>query len=153
MCLLSTWGFPARVRISQATEVFLVSSCIFSLPNHKTHLLGFRLGFAYKSLGFKTQQKFTHHNTLHQKMSSSIGFSALSRKLYRSLLSTPSPYRHLLPLHFSTTNPLSDSDESTLPDSPPPPDSTQQQQQQRVFDRPLENGLDVGIYRVLKIQF
>ena len=86
-------------------------------------------------------------------MSSSSGFTSISRKLYRSLLSARNPYKLNLPRHFSTTNPLSDSDESSLPDSDTSPDSSseQQQQQQKFFDRPLENGLDVGIYRAILV--
>ncbi|MED6196968.1 hypothetical protein PIB30_052271 [Stylosanthes scabra] len=91
-------------------------------------------------------------------MTTSTGFTAISRRLYRSLLSARSPYHYLrkLPRHFSTTNPLSDSDESSIADSDASPDSSseqqhQQQQRQKFIDRPLEGGLDVGIYRAILV--
>ncbi|MED6192259.1 hypothetical protein PIB30_008463 [Stylosanthes scabra] len=89
-------------------------------------------------------------------MSTSTGFTAISRRLYCSLLSARNPSHHLrnLPRHFSTTNPLSDSDESSHPDSDASPDSPseqQQQQQPKFSDRPLENGLDAGIYRAILV--
>lgn len=72
--------------------------------------------------------------------------SNLSRRLYRSLFWNPRrPHRHLSELQFCSTNhlPLSDSDT---------PLQEQEQEQQRVIlDRPLENGLDPGIYRAILV--
>ncbi|XP_061365201.1 single-stranded DNA-binding protein, mitochondrial [Gastrolobium bilobum] len=69
-------------------------------------------------------------------LSSKLGM--LSRRVHRSLVSIRNPH-HQLQLHFST-NTISDSDT----------DSTSTQQGERViFDRPLENGLDAGIYRAI----
>jgi len=72
-------------------------------------------------------------------MSSSM--MTLSRRLYCSLLRTPNAYRH-----FSTDH-LFDSDEADSAPDPPAPDAVQEEEK-FVIDRPLENGLDVGIYRV-----
>ncbi|XP_057421691.1 single-stranded DNA-binding protein, mitochondrial [Lotus japonicus] len=78
-------------------------------------------------------------------MRTSMG--TLSRTLHRSLLSTLNPNHHL-PRHFSTTL-LSDSEDSPHGgDSPSPPPS---QTERTIFDRPLENGLDVGIYRAILV--
>ncbi|XP_014507517.1 single-stranded DNA-binding protein, mitochondrial [Vigna radiata var. radiata] len=80
-------------------------------------------------------------------MSSSM--VTLSRSLYRSLLRTPNTYHHLLPLHFSTDL-VSDSDEADSPPDSPSPDPAQGEQR-IVADRPLENGLDIGIYRAILV--
>ncbi|TKY54952.1 Single-stranded DNA-binding protein [Spatholobus suberectus] len=74
-------------------------------------------------------------------MSSSM--VTLSRRLYRSLLRTPNAHRQL-PLHFSTDH-LSDTDEANSPS----PDAAQGERV--IFDRPLEDGLDVGIYRAILV--
>ncbi|GMY15396.1 single-stranded DNA-binding protein, mitochondrial [Fagus crenata] len=93
--------------------------------------------------------------------------ATLSRRLCRSLLSTHNPK----PSHFLSSVSLystdsdhhesaaSDSDELEPPpaldsdlDSVPPQDSTNPKQQERiVYDRPLENGLDVGIYKAIVV--
>ncbi|KAK7265033.1 hypothetical protein RJT34_32649 [Clitoria ternatea] len=73
----------------------------------------------------------------------------LSRRLYRFVFPTPKPYNHHLPLHLSTTNEsLSDSDDpDSVPDSPSP-----EPREQRVLsDRPLENGVDAGIYKAILV--
>ncbi|CAJ1944332.1 unnamed protein product [Sphenostylis stenocarpa] len=81
-------------------------------------------------------------------MSSSM--VTLSRSLYRSLLRTPNAYHHL-PLHFSTDH-ISDLDEAdSLPDSPAPAPDAAQGEERIIGDRPLENGLDSGIYRAILI--
>jgi len=69
--------------------------------------------------------------------------------LYRSLLSTPPPplhhHRHI-PLRFcTTTTSLSDSDDADSAAPSPSPEQTER----TFFDRPLENGLDPGVYRVI----
>lgn len=80
-------------------------------------------------------------------MSSSM--VTLSRTLYRSLLRTPNAY-HQLPLHFSTDL-VSDSEEPDSPPDSPAPDAAQGEEK-NIVDRPLENGLDTGIYRVFPFQ-
>lgn len=72
--------------------------------------------------------------------------------MYRSLLRTSNAYHHHLPLHFSTDN-LSDADESdSVPDSPSPDAVAAAPQGEKVLgDRPLENGLDTGIYRAILV--
>ncbi|KAG5027866.1 hypothetical protein AAZX31_05G013800 [Glycine max] len=75
-------------------------------------------------------------------MSSSM--MTLSRRLYCSLLRTPNAYRH-----FSTDH-LFDSDEADSAPDPPAPDAVQEEEK-FVIDRPLENGLDVGIYRAILV--
>ncbi|KAL9326298.1 hypothetical protein ACSQ67_006943 [Phaseolus vulgaris] len=79
-------------------------------------------------------------------MSSSM--VTLSRSLYRSLLRTPNAYHHL-PLHFSTDL-ISDSDEADSPPDSPAPDAALGEER-IVADRPLENGLDIGIYRAILV--
>ncbi|KAK7330213.1 hypothetical protein VNO77_24400 [Canavalia gladiata] len=72
--------------------------------------------------------------------------ATLSRRFYRSLLSTPNPY-HQLPLYFSTTtsNDLSDTEEAESA-------SAESEQKERIgYDRPLENGLDVGVYKAILV--
>ncbi|WVZ10207.1 hypothetical protein V8G54_014737 [Vigna mungo] len=80
-------------------------------------------------------------------MSSSM--VTFSRSLYRSLLRTPNTYHHLLPLHFSTDL-VSDADEADSPPDSPSPDPAQGEQRIGA-DRPLENGLDIGIYRAILV--
>lgn len=93
--------------------------------------------------------------------------ATLSRRLCRSLLSThnPKPSHFLSSVSLYSTNShhhesaASDSDELEPPpaldsdlDSVPPQDSTNPKQQERiVYDRPLENGLDVGIYKAIVV--
>ncbi|XP_027330211.1 single-stranded DNA-binding protein, mitochondrial [Abrus precatorius] len=80
--------------------------------------------------------------------------STVSRRLYlyRSLVSTPKTCHHL-PLHFCTTSLISDSDEPDSPlDSPPDSASPSADRSERIFyDRPLENGLDAGIYKAILV--
>ncbi|RDX78050.1 Single-stranded DNA-binding protein, mitochondrial, partial [Mucuna pruriens] len=80
-------------------------------------------------------------------MSSSM--ITLSRRLHRSLLGTPNGY-HQLPLHFST-NHISDSEEVDSPSPSPSPSPDAVEGERVIFDRPLENGLDVGIYRAILV--
>lgn len=73
--------------------------------------------------------------------------SNLSRRLYRTLFWNPrKPHQHLSQLQFCSSLPLSDSD---------PPLQEQEQEQEEpqrvIFDRPLENGLDPGIYRAILV--
>lgn len=76
---------------------------------------------------------------------------SLSRRLYRSILSNPrTPYNNLSSIPFSKKFSSSHSDD-TEPEPEPESHSlpSSQSTQQRPFtDRPLENGLDVGIYKV-----
>jgi len=69
--------------------------------------------------------------------------------LYRSLLSTPPlplhHHRHI-PLRFCTTTSLPDSDDADSAAPSPSPEQTER----TFFDRPLENGLDPGVYRVIQ---
>jgi hypothetical protein len=85
-------------------------------------------------------------------MQNSIGMGrfsiSLSRttSLCRSFLSTPAPLHHI-PLHFcTTTTPFSDSNEAESAAPSPSPEQTER----TFYDRPLENGLDPGIYRVIQ---
>lgn len=86
--------------------------------------------------------------------------AVLSRRLCRSLLSNPRPshFCHQLSTPFCTTHLPShkasdseDSDasssdsESAIPQSASSKDSNQQRS---LYDQPLENGLDMGIYKV-----
>ncbi|KAI9088460.1 hypothetical protein K1719_029909 [Acacia pycnantha] len=96
-------------------------------------------------------------------MSNSVTF--LSRRLYRSLLSIPSTPFHLSQ-HFCTNHPSSDhqddinlvelplnsdidapSTHSSSPDSSSPDSNNQRV----VYDRPLENGLDAGVYKAILV--
>lgn len=80
-------------------------------------------------------------------------FTSLSRTLlYRSLLSSSSssfrnPNPFLSSLHFSTTSPPPAGDDpvSDEPDSTPNPNPNPQ------FNRPLENGLDPGVYKAIMV--
>ncbi|GMI95306.1 Mitochondrial single-stranded binding protein 2 [Hibiscus trionum] len=80
-----------------------------------------------------------------------------SRRVYRSLLSNPKTPKLSLP--FCTTTPLSSSDETSdsgsdpFPDSPSPQSSTPSESttQRRFYSRPLENGLDTGIYKAILV--
>lgn len=83
--------------------------------------------------------------------------SSLCTRIYRSFLSTNPIANHhkslLISLHhFSTEIPSgSDSDSTVAPELDPDPlsQSSDSNSRQREFgDRPLENGLDVGVYRV-----
>lgn len=87
--------------------------------------------------------------------------ATLSRRLHRLLLSNPKacqfsiPFSTYLSSHESSdsssdSDSVSDSDKLTvdpIADSPP----TDTTQNRMVVDRPLENGLDVGIYKVYSI--
>lgn len=84
--------------------------------------------------------------------------AALTRRLYRSLLlntkfsQSPKPFSTSNFFSSSSSHVDSDLDESALhSDADPVPDSSSTQnsgQQRESFDRPLENGLDAGIYKV-----
>jgi hypothetical protein len=91
-----------------------------------------------------------------KKMANSV--ATLSRRLCRSLLPNAKPASHYLSsMSFSTDN-LSDLDEfekaalNSDPDSDPPlsqqSSPSQPPKERIVYDHPLENGLDVGIYKV-----
>ncbi|GAU19035.1 hypothetical protein TSUD_193730 [Trifolium subterraneum] len=75
---------------------------------------------------------------------------SLSRtaSLYRSFLSTPALLHHI-PLRFctTTTTPFSDSNEAESAAPSPSPEQTER----TFYDRPLENGLDPGIYRAILV--
>lgn len=83
--------------------------------------------------------------------------AALTRRFYRSLLLNPkfseSPKPFFTSNIFSSSSRVdSDLDESAIhSDADPLPDSSSTQnsgQQRESFDRPLENGLDPGIFKV-----
>ncbi|KAE8124999.1 hypothetical protein FH972_019837 [Carpinus fangiana] len=87
--------------------------------------------------------------------------ATLSRRLCRSLLPNAKPASHYLSsMSFSTDN-LSDLDESEKaalnsdPDSDPPlsqqSSPSQPPKERIVYDYPLENGLDVGIYKAILV--
>ncbi|XP_019439339.1 PREDICTED: single-stranded DNA-binding protein, mitochondrial [Lupinus angustifolius] len=82
-------------------------------------------------------------------MRSSI--SNVSSRFYRTVFSHHHFCTTTTATTTATTNFLShyDSDPDSPP--PPPPDSTQQHDQKPFFDRPLENGLDPGIYRAILV--
>ncbi|CAI8584344.1 unnamed protein product [Vicia faba] len=69
--------------------------------------------------------------------------------LFRSLLSTPTlHHHHHIPLRFcTTTNPPSDLDDADSATPSPSPEPTER----AFYDRPLENGLDPGIYRAILV--
>ncbi|XP_076915475.1 single-stranded DNA-binding protein, mitochondrial-like [Bidens hawaiensis] len=78
--------------------------------------------------------------------------STLCRRIYHSFqLKNPNFNQHkslLVPVHRFSTDSTSDSDS----DSPPLPQSTDSSSRQRSpVDRPLENGLDAGIYKAILI--
>ena len=72
MCLLSTWGFPARVRISQATFFFFFFT-LFSFPIPK--------GALSLSLSLNTRLTFYYFGLLFLSLSSSF-FTLLSLSSY-----------------------------------------------------------------------
>ncbi|KAJ7956567.1 Single-stranded DNA-binding protein, mitochondrial [Quillaja saponaria] len=88
--------------------------------------------------------------------------SMLSRRLCRSVLSNPRFSYHKLSMPFSTdqlsSREDSDPDEFVLkpdidsaPDSVTSESSSEPSSQRAIFDRPLENGLDVGIYKAIVV--
>nr|KJB07858.1 hypothetical protein B456_001G048000 [Gossypium raimondii] len=82
----------------------------------------------------------------------------LSRRVYRSLLCNPRTSQLSMP--FCTTTPISSSAETSDSDSDPFPDLPSSQSstplesakdsntKSRLYDCPLENGFDTGIYKV-----
>ncbi|GMQ11170.1 hypothetical protein CsSME_00053919 [Camellia sinensis var. sinensis] len=92
-------------------------------------------------------------------MSSSM--ASISRRLYRSLFTNPSS--HFSIRFCSTLSSPQTPDDSTIepdpntesdsasPSSPSPSSSSNSTQRQTFFDRPLENGLDVGIYKAILV--
>ncbi|XP_059641346.1 single-stranded DNA-binding protein, mitochondrial [Cornus florida] len=85
--------------------------------------------------------------------------SSLSRTLYRSLLSNPTRLSHLSKpfctiLSSAETSDLDDPtigpepESESLSSDTPSPDQTQQR---TIYDRPLENGIDVGIYKAILV--
>ncbi|KAL4584181.1 hypothetical protein LXL04_008773 [Taraxacum kok-saghyz] len=86
--------------------------------------------------------------------------SSLCTRIYRSFLSANPITNHhqslLISLHHFSTETSSESDsDSTIhpkPESDPLPQSPDSNARQRDFgDRPLENGLDIGVYRAILI--
>lgn len=83
--------------------------------------------------------------------------AALSRRLFCSLLSNPKPSHNCHKL-FCTTGQSSqhaseaEESDSSSPDSesaiPNSSSSNDSNQQRSIYDRPIEGGLDVGIYKV-----
>ncbi|CAK8563317.1 unnamed protein product [Lathyrus sativus] len=83
-------------------------------------------------------------------MPNSIGMGlSKTTTLFRSLLSTPTlHHHHHIPLRFcTTTNSPSDSDDAHSATLSPSPEQTER----TFYDRPLENGLDPGIYRAILV--
>lgn len=70
----------------------------------------------------------------------------LSRRLHRSLLRTPNAYHR----HFSTDH-LSDADNADSPAPSADADADAAQGERVFIDRPLEDGLDSGIYRAILV--
>ncbi|XP_044476468.1 single-stranded DNA-binding protein, mitochondrial [Mangifera indica] len=88
--------------------------------------------------------------------------AVLSRRLFRSLLSNSnisSVYRPFCTSNISSSHPISDSGESPVnsdanpvPESSSPTSSTRGSGETRqAYNRPLENGLDVGIYKAILV--
>ncbi|XVF49334.1 hypothetical protein PTKIN_Ptkin04bG0003100 [Pterospermum kingtungense] len=87
--------------------------------------------------------------------------ATLSRRMYRSLLSNPQIPRLSVPFCTSTNLTSSaegsDSESDSFPDSPPSQSSTPSESakdsttQKRLFDRQLENGLDMGVYKAILV--
>ncbi|XP_022737880.1 single-stranded DNA-binding protein, mitochondrial [Durio zibethinus] len=87
----------------------------------------------------------------------------LSRRFYRSLLSNPKIPQLSVSFCTTTTTTLSsaaespDSDIDSIPDSLPSEPSTPSESakdsntQKRLYDRQLENGLDMGIYKAILV--
>uniref|UniRef100_A0A5B6YRM0 Single-stranded DNA-binding protein n=1 Tax=Davidia involucrata TaxID=16924 RepID=A0A5B6YRM0_DAVIN len=84
--------------------------------------------------------------------------SSLSRRLYRLLLSNPKPSHLSVPFctNISSAETSSHSDDSTLAPDPESDSvslssSSSSTQQRTVYNQPLENGLDVGIYKAILV--
>ncbi|KAF5468967.1 hypothetical protein F2P56_013074 [Juglans regia] len=93
-------------------------------------------------------------------MANSMG--TLSRRLWRSLLSNSRPSSHYLSAksmcttgtgHLSSDEASSESEPDSVPPLPQQSSPSQESdpQQRMVYDRPLENGLDVGIYKAIVV--
>ncbi|XP_040997626.1 single-stranded DNA-binding protein, mitochondrial [Juglans microcarpa x Juglans regia] len=93
-------------------------------------------------------------------MANSMG--TLSRRLWRSLLSNSRPSSHYLSAksmcttgtgHLSSDEAASESETDSVPPLPQQSSPSQESdpQQRMVYDRPLENGLDVGIYKAIVV--
>ncbi|KAB1213182.1 Single-stranded DNA-binding protein, mitochondrial [Morella rubra] len=94
-------------------------------------------------------------------MANSMG--SLSRRLCRSVLSNPKPSSQFLSSmsfcttgtgHLSSPEAASDSELDSVPPLPEQSSPSQDfdpQPQRIVYDRPLENGLDVGIYKAIVV--
>ncbi|XVE56354.1 hypothetical protein DITRI_Ditri04bG0002700 [Diplodiscus trichospermus] len=89
--------------------------------------------------------------------------ATLSRRVFRSLLSNPKTQQLSMPFCTNTTTTLSssaegsESDMDSISDSPPSQSSTpsesaeESNSERRLYDRPLENGLDTGIYKAILV--
>lgn len=110
-------------------------------------------------LGFKqTYRPILLSRSSRKEMANSMG--SLSRRLCRSVLSNPKPSSQFLSSmsfcttgtgHLSSPEAASDSELDLVPPLPEQSSPSQDfdpQPQRIVYDRPLENGLDVGIYKV-----
>ncbi|KAE8735013.1 hypothetical protein F3Y22_tig00000510pilonHSYRG00008 [Hibiscus syriacus] len=78
----------------------------------------------------------------------------LSTRVYRSLFSNPQTPKLSMPFCTTTTtsSETSDSDSDPFPNSTPPPESAEDSTtQRRLYDRPLKNGLDTGIYKAILV--
>ncbi|KAE8721680.1 hypothetical protein F3Y22_tig00015426pilonHSYRG00139 [Hibiscus syriacus] len=80
----------------------------------------------------------------------------LSRSVYRSLLAKPKTPKLSMPLcttTFSSSAETSDSgsDSDPFPNSTPSESAKNSLNQSRLYDRPLENGLDMGIYKAILV--
>ncbi|XP_050870786.1 single-stranded DNA-binding protein, mitochondrial [Lathyrus oleraceus] len=89
---------------------------------------------------------------MHNSIGMGFGKFSISKTttLFRSLLSTPTLHHlhHHIPLRFcTTTNSLFDSDDADSATPSPSPEHTEK----TFYDRPLENGLDPGIYRAILV--
>ncbi|KAJ8766382.1 hypothetical protein K2173_022441 [Erythroxylum novogranatense] len=74
--------------------------------------------------------------------------ATLSRRAYRSLLSSPKASRISMPFCTSSSENLDLDDSASNLDAPPQSQATKER---GFFDRPLENGLDVGIYKAILV--
>ncbi|TXG51523.1 hypothetical protein EZV62_024047 [Acer yangbiense] len=88
--------------------------------------------------------------------------ATLTTRLYRSLLSNPNTIPHIS-RPFCTSNlsssldnsdlddPLLNSDTESVPDASPPSQFQGSGDRRAFYDRPLENGLDSGIYKAILV--
>ncbi|GMI76555.1 Mitochondrial single-stranded binding protein 2 [Hibiscus trionum] len=76
----------------------------------------------------------------------------LSRRVYRSLLSNPQTPKLSMPFCTTTLSSSAETSDSDS-DSPSPPSQSAKDSptQSRSYDPPLENGLDLGIYKAILV--